>query len=143
MPLIQATASQGALTQEQQDALMSRVSDAVLKSENASPSDPAAQSLVWAYFHEMPMGSTYVGGKNISHPPLRIAVTTPAGALNPESRKALVAEIGAIVDELVGPFEGRFNHWVMLYELDEGSWAGGGQIVGLADIQAAMNIPSA
>ena len=28
----------------------------------------------------------------------------------------------------------------MLYELDEGSWGGGGQIVGLADIQAAMGV---
>ena len=28
----------------------------------------------------------------------------------------------------------------MLYELDEGSWGGGGQIFRLADIQAAMNI---
>jgi hypothetical protein len=28
----------------------------------------------------------------------------------------------------------------MLYELDEGSWGGGGQILRLADIQPAMNI---
>jgi hypothetical protein len=31
----------------------------------------------------------------------------------------------------------------MLYEIDEGSWAGGGQVFPLAGIQAAMNIKAA
>ena len=143
MPLIQVTAPQGALKKTDQDTLISRISDAVLKSEGASPSDPAAQALVWSFYHETPEGSCYVGGKNVDKAPLRIAVTTPEGALNDGTRKALVKEIGAIVDDLVGPFEGRLNHWAMLYELDEGGWAGAGQIVRFADIQGAMNIRAA
>lgn len=143
MPLIQVTAPQGALNKVNQDALMSRLSDAVLKAEGANTGDPAAQALVWAYYHERPHGACYVGGKNPEKAPLCIAVTTPEGALDDGARKALVAEIGAIVDNIVGPFEGRLNHWAMLHELNEGGWAGAGEIFGLAAIQAAMNIQAA
>jgi phenylpyruvate tautomerase PptA (4-oxalocrotonate tautomerase family) len=140
MPLVEVTAPQGTLNKKDQDTLMSRLSDAVLKAEHAPVDDPAAQSLVWAYFNEVPEGASYVGGKSLEKAPMRIAVTTPEGALNDGTRRSLVEEIGAIVDDLVGPFEGRLNHWAMLYELDEGGWAGGGQIFRLADIQAAMNV---
>jgi phenylpyruvate tautomerase PptA (4-oxalocrotonate tautomerase family) len=142
MPLIQVAAPQGVLNKTKQDALMSRLSDAVLRSETASPDDPAAQSLVWAYYREQATGSIYAGGVNSESSPLTIAVTTPEGALNAERREILVAEIGSIVDDLVGAFDGKPNHWAMLYELDEGSWGAGGQIARLADIQSAMNINS-
>ena len=51
--------------------------------------------------------------------------------------------LGNIVDDTVGPYEGRLNHWAMLYEVDEGSWTGGGQVFPLAGIQAAMSIKAA
>ena len=140
MPHIHVTAPQGSLNKNQQDALMSQISNAVLKAERAPVEDAGAQSLVWAYFHEQPEGTTYVGGEAIKEPPFRIAVTTPEGALNAGTRKELVAEIGQIIDDFVGPFEDRLNHWAMLYEVSEGSWAGGGQIFSLAAIQSVMNI---
>jgi len=142
MPLIQVTAKQDALTNSERDDLMSRVSNAVLKSEGAPIEDAGAQSLVWAYYNELPASSIYVGGEALQDPPLRIDVTTPAGALNDTARTTLVADIGTIVDEIVGQFDGRLNQWTMLYELDEGSWSGSGQIFRLADIQAAMSIPA-
>lgn len=140
MPLIQVTAEKGTLTKSQQDDLMGRVSNAVLKAERAPLDFPGAQALTWAYYGETAEGTTYVGGENIDNPPLRVAVTTPEGALNEGSRGELVAEIGEIIDDIVGPFEDRLNHWAMLYEVAEGSWAGGGQVFPLAGIKAAMNI---
>ena len=143
MPLIQVTASQGTLGKNDQDVLMSRLSNAVLKSERAPINEPGAQSLVWAYYQEIPNGGVYVGGENLETPPIRIDLTTPIGALNDGTRKSLVKEVGDIVNEIIGPYEDRLNHWTMLNELDEGSWAGGGQIFRLADIQDAMNIKAA
>lgn len=140
MPLIQVNAPEGVLNKANQDSMMSQLSDAVLRSETASPDDSAAQSLVWAYYQEQPAESIYVGGSSAGSPPLTIAVTTPEGALDEERRATLVAEIGAIVDNLLGRIDGKLNHWAMLYELDEGSWGAGGQIARLADIQSAMNI---
>jgi phenylpyruvate tautomerase PptA (4-oxalocrotonate tautomerase family) len=143
MPLIQVTASQDALDKSQQDALMSRISNAVLTAEGAPLTDPGAQSLVWAYYEEQPVGTIYVGGGNLQQPPFLIAVTTPQGALTEATRDSLVIALGDIVDDIVGPFEGRLNHWVNLYEVAEGSWAGGGQVFPLVGIQAAMNIKAA
>ncbi len=143
MPHIHVTAPEGALNKKDQDALMSRISNAVLTSERAPLEHAGAQSLVWAYYDELPSGSIYVGSENLDQAPFRIAVTTPEGALNSETRKELVEAIGSIVDDIVGSFEGRLNQWTMLYELAEGSWAGNGQIFPLAGIQAAMGIQPA
>jgi len=143
MPLIQVTAQHGLLSKKDQDALMSQMSNAVLKAEGASLEDAGAQSLVWAHYIEQPQGTMYVGGNSMEKAPLRVAVTTPEGALNDDARKTLIAEVGSIVDTAVGTFEDRLNHWVMLYELSDGGWGGAGSVFRLADIQAAMNIKAA
>ncbi|MEH6631317.1 MAG: hypothetical protein V7776_10840 [Halopseudomonas aestusnigri] len=143
MPLLQVTAAQGTLNKADQDNLMSRLTNALLEAERAPIEDAGAQSLAWAYYTEQPAGTIYVGGENLDKAPLRIAVTTPEGALTADTRAEFVASVGKIVDDIVGPYEGRLNHWTMLTELDEGSWAGAGQIFHLADIQAAMNIKAA
>lgn len=143
MPLVQVTGPQESLARAERDELMTRLSDAVLTAERAPLDDPGARSLVWAYFHEVPGADIYIGGASPEKAPLRIAVTTPQGALNDMTRKSLVEEVGRIVDDIVGPFEGRLNHWLMLYELRDGGWAGGGQVFRLPDIQAAMSIKAA
>lgn len=140
MPLIQVTAPHGTLRKIDQDRLIKRLSDAVLIAERAPLEDDRAQALVWAYYDEQPTGTTYVGGVSIEEPPIRISITTPEGALTNTSRQELAASVGDIVDDFVGPFEGRLNHWALLYEIDEGSWTGGGQVFPLSGIQAAMNI---
>ena len=143
MPLIQVIAPEGTLNKQDQDKLVKGVSNAVLTAERAPLDDAGAQALTWAYYIEQAEGTLYVGGENIDNPPLRIAITTPEGALTTITRKSLVEEIGSLVDDIIGPFEGRLNHWVMLTELDEGSWAGSGQVFPLVGIQAAMNIKAA
>ncbi|MEP3245809.1 MAG: hypothetical protein ABJN40_03300 [Sneathiella sp.] len=143
MPLVQVTAPEGALSKDQQDRFMSHLSNAVLKAEKAPVNDEGAQSLIWAYYDTLPVGDIYIGGTNMQAPPLRINITTPAGALNTQARSELVAAVGQLVDDLIGPYDGRLNHWTMLHEVAEGSWAGAGQIFSLADIQTAMNIKAA
>ena len=143
MPLIHISAPKGALNKNDQGSLVSRLSDAVLRSEGADPRDPAAQALVWAYYSELSTDQCYVGGKNLENSPLTIAVTTPQGALDDRRREQLVKDIGSIVDDLIGHFDRRLNHWVMLHELNDGGWGGGGQIFRLGDIQGAMNIQTA
>lgn len=140
MPLIHVTATRNTLNKQDQATLMTQVANAVLKAEGAPVDHEGAQSLTWAYFDEKPQDATYIGGQNLSQPPIIVAVTTPEGALNTDSRQSLVAEVGEIVDSLIGPFEGRLNHWTMLHEVKEGSWAGGGQVFPLAAIKDAMNI---
>ena len=139
MPLIQVDAPQGDLDKPQQDALMSQLSSAVLRAEGAPLESAGAQSLVWAHFNEKPEGTFYVGGVPLEKPPFRIAVTTPQGALNDETRKSLVAEIGRVVDDIVGPYDGRLNHWAMHYEVTDGGRAGAGQVFRLGDIHSDLS----
>ncbi len=143
MPLIQVTAQKDTLTKEKRDALMKRLSDAVLTAENAPLDSDSAQSLVWAQFTELPAGATYIGGDVSEEPPVLVFVTTPEGALNNTTRETLAAEIGTIIDDIVGPYEGRLNHWAHLNHVNDGCWAGMGQVLRLPFIQAAMNIQAA
>jgi phenylpyruvate tautomerase PptA (4-oxalocrotonate tautomerase family) len=140
MPLIQITAPTGALNKTDRDALVSRISNAVLKAERAPVTDAGAQALAWATFQELPAGAVYIGGAVPDQPPLRVNITTPRGVLTTATREELAAEVGAIVDDVFGEFEGRLNHWIMLHEVAEGGWGGGGQIFPLAGIQDAMSI---
>lgn len=115
----------------------------MLTAEHAPLEDAGARALVWAYCHEQPAGTSRVGGTPIEEAPIRIAVTTPAGALDNAARQELAVAVGEIVDDLAGPIEGWLNHWAMIYEVDEGSWAGGNQIFPLAGILAAISIKPA
>lgn len=143
MPLIQVTADENALGKDEQEGFMSEISGAVLKAEGAPVDDDGANALVWAYFDARPANNIYIGGETISSPPVRINITTPEGALDTESRHQLVKDLGEIVDRYIGIFEGRLNHWTMMHEVAEGSWAGAGQVFHLEDIQSAMNIKAA
>lgn len=142
MPRIEVKANEATVSKTRQNELITRLSNAVLKAENADPQNPAAQALVWAEYSASDNGASYVGGANVDKPPVVISITTPQGALNAERRAQLVAEVGSIVDDIVGTFDNRLNHWALLYEVAEGSWGGAGQIFPLVGIQSAMNIPA-
>ncbi|MDX2505233.1 MAG: hypothetical protein QNL62_12270 [Gammaproteobacteria bacterium] len=143
MPLIQITAPTDVLDKGEQNELINRVSNAVLKAEGADTHDSDAQSLVWAYYIENPISNSYVGGENLDKPPFIVSIVTPQGALNEVTRGELVKSIGEIINDLVGVFNDRLNHWTMMHEVNEGSWGGSGQVFNLAGIQSAMNIKAA
>lgn len=143
MPLVRVTTAEGTFNKQEQNLLMSRLSKAVLKAEGADPNDPAALALVWTFHTEQSEGGTYVGGVAIEQPPVVVEITTPQGALSPENGQHLVAEIGSIVDSLLGTYDNRFNHWVLMKEVDEGKWGGAGQIFSLSTIQSVMNVKAA
>jgi len=140
MPFVQVTAPKGTLNKKSRDELMSRLSVAVIKAEGAEGKDPAALSLVWAYYNEIEHRASYVGGQSIENAPIVVEFATPQDALTDETRNALVAETGVIFDDVFPLHENKPNHWALLREIDEGGWGGGGQIYGLAAIQNAMNI---
>lgn len=141
MPHVRIKAQIGTFEKATQDKFVAKVTDAVLTAENASPSDIGAQSLTWAYFNEFPKGNVYIGKKNIDTPPIIIEVTTPQGALNQSSRASLEKAINGIVNDFIGEFDNRLNHWLLMDEIAEGSWASAGIVFSLDDVKGAMNIP--
>jgi phenylpyruvate tautomerase PptA (4-oxalocrotonate tautomerase family) len=141
MPHIRITAQEGTFDKATQNKFVGEITDAVLASENADPNDPAAQSLAWAYFNEQPKGSVYVGKEIIDAPPILIQVSTPQGALVQAGRNKLEEKVNAIVNDFIGAFENRLNHWLLMDEVKDGSWASAGIVFTLDDVKGAMNIP--
>ena len=140
MPLIRITAQEGTFNNATQNKFIEEVSDAVLTAEGADPKDPAAQSLVWAYFTEQKQSDVYIGKQNIDTPPVLIRVTAPAGALNRAANEGLAQSINAIVNDFIGPFEGRLNHWLLIDEIPKTGWASNGVVFSIEDVRSAMNI---
>ena len=140
MPLIRITAQQGTFDTATQNKFIEEVTDAVLTAEGANPQDPAAQSLAWAYFTEQEKGDIYVGKQVIDSPPVLIRVTVPAGSLNAGETSALATSINAIVNDFIGPYENRLNHWLLVDEIPESGWASNGVVFSIEDVRGAMNI---
>lgn len=140
MPHIQVTAQRGTFDQATQNKFMQEITQAVLIAEGANPQDPGALSLAWAYFNEHDQGDVYIGGENIATPPVLVQVTTPAGALNQAGRNSLAQSVATIVNDFVGSFDDRLNHWLLSNEIDPGSWASG-NVFSIEDVRSAMNIP--
>jgi len=141
MPHISIKAQAGTFEKSTQDKFVAQICDAVLTAENASPNDSGAKSLTWVHFNEFPKGNVYIGKEVIDSPPVVIEVTTPEGALNQQTRKSLEVSVNAIVADFIGEYDNRLNHWLLMTEIAEGSWASAGIVFSLKDVKAAMNIP--
>jgi phenylpyruvate tautomerase PptA (4-oxalocrotonate tautomerase family) len=140
MPLIRITAQEGTFDKATQNKFIEEVTDAVLTAEGADPKDPAAQSLAWAYYTEQQQGDIYIGKENIDTPPVLIRVTTPAGALDQAANNALAKSINDIINDFIGIFDGRLNHWLLIDEIPTTGWASNGIIFSLEDVRSAMKI---
>lgn len=138
MPMIEVTAPDGALSRDQQDRLMQRLTETLLKWEGAPKDSQVARAISWGYYHTMPRGDFYIAGVPSASPRLKVEITTPVGALGEKTRAGLVAEIETIMREETGETGGGGNHWVLLREIAEGHWASGGRIFRMADIRDAV-----
>jgi len=140
MPLIRVTAQEGTFEKATQNKFMEEITDAVLTAEGADPKDPGAQSLAWAYYTEQQKGDVYIGKQNIDTPPVLIRVTAPAGGLDEAANHALAKSVNAIVNDFIGTFEGRLNHWLLIDEIPKTGWASNGIVFSIEDVKSAMNI---
>ena len=142
MPFIRVTAQEGTFDKATQNKFMKEITDAVLTAEGANPKDSGAQSLAWAYYTEQGKGDLYIGNQNIDHAPVLVRVTTPKGALNQEANSALAESINAIVNDFIGAYENRLNHWLLMDEIPATGWASNGVVFSIDDVKSAMNIPN-
>ena len=142
MPFIRVTAQEGTFDKATQNRFMKEITDAVLTAEGAHPEDSGAQSLAWAYYTEQKKGDLYVGNQTMDNAPVLVRVTTPKGALNQEANSALAISINAIVNDFIGAYESRLNHWLLMDEIPETGWASNGVVFSIDDVKSAMNIPN-
>ena len=134
MPMIDLTVPRGALSDEAKAELMAALSRTVLKWEGAG--NKAAESIAWSFLHEPALATVF--GQPLTEPRYRLVVGIPQGLLDDEERLGMVAEM---TDQVLRAEKGaaaltrddRLRVWVLINEIPEGHWGGGGQIFRLAD----------
>ncbi|MEM9603017.1 MAG: tautomerase family protein [Pseudomonadota bacterium] len=140
MPFVSVTAEAGQLSDDAKQTLISRLSDAVIRAEGASPADAGPQAMTWGHIHELPRGNLFVYGEVKSQTPLHIAFTTPEGLLTEASRAQLCAEVNDAVNDILGEIEGGMNHWVIITEVPSGKWGAMGQVFQTEAIKGILNV---
>src|SRR5512133_1665386 len=117
--MIDVTLPEGALSDEQRNALGERLTATILKWEGAADI-PFSRQITVVYFDERPAGSIYVAGEQSAEPRYRVLVTIPEGSIKDDERKAgLVEEITRDVLEVDGAQsdEASFRVWVFIHEV--------------------------
>jgi phenylpyruvate tautomerase PptA (4-oxalocrotonate tautomerase family) len=136
VPMIDVTLPEGALTEDQRNALGERLTNTILKWEGAAEI-PFSRQITLVYFDEYRAGTVYVAGEPATEPRYRVLVTIPEGSIKDDERKAgLVEEVTRDVLEVEGAEgeEAAFRVWVFIHEVPDGHWAGAGRIFRLRDI---------
>jgi phenylpyruvate tautomerase PptA (4-oxalocrotonate tautomerase family) len=134
MPMLDAYIPDGALDADAERQLLATLTDVLLEHEGAHPADPKARSLAWVFLHRPER--VLVAGAVPDLPRYRIVASVPEGQLDNERRASMVRAVTeAVLDaEPEGRARDPFRVWVFTHQVPEGTWGGGGAIVGLADI---------
>jgi phenylpyruvate tautomerase PptA (4-oxalocrotonate tautomerase family) len=134
--MIDVTLPEGALSEDQRNALGERLTNTILKWEGAADI-PFSRQITIVYFDERPAGSIYVAGEQETQPRYRVLITIPEGSITDDERKAgLVEDVTRDVLEVDGAGDdaASFRVWVFIHEVPDGHWAGAGRIFRLRDI---------
>ncbi len=130
MPMMSLTVPEGTFTPEIREEVAEKLTTALLRAERA-PDTEFFRSITWVYVDEKPAGAVLAAGKPVEKPIVRLEVTTPEGALSERRRAEMVSAATEILREAAGiPAEEALTRvWVLMYEVPEGQWGAGGEIV--------------
>ena len=129
MPMIDVTYPEGALDADAREKLVEDLTTSLLRAERA-PDTEFFRNVTWVYVHELPEGAINAAGRPVAEPTFRVMVTTPEGALS-DRRRAEMVEAGsaAVLDAAGLSTEDSMRVWILMREIDEGSWGAAGQVV--------------
>jgi phenylpyruvate tautomerase PptA (4-oxalocrotonate tautomerase family) len=140
MPQLDVTIPAGALAPEAERALLAELTDILLVHEGADPADPRARAIAWVWLHRPE--AVFVAGAPADAPRYRVVASVLEGQLDDRRRTALVGAVTAAVLRAEGVPEPTTRDllrvWVFCHEVPDGTWGGGGRVVRLADIYAAV-----
>jgi phenylpyruvate tautomerase PptA (4-oxalocrotonate tautomerase family) len=132
--MLDATIPDGALDPDRERALIAELTDILLKWEGADPTNEVARSLAWVFLHRP--ADVFVAGSPAELPRYRVVASVPEGQFDAKRRAGMVEAVtNAVLDaEPDGRSRDPSRVWVFTHEVPEGTWGGGGRIVGLAEI---------
>lgn len=134
MPMLDVYIPEGALQPEAEAALMSRITEILIRHEGFDPADPVVRSVSWVFVHRP--AAVCVGGVSADVPRYKVVPSVPEGQLDEQARAGVIAEVTeAILDAENGAWPRDASRiWVFPTEIPEGHWGGHGQITPLATI---------
>jgi phenylpyruvate tautomerase PptA (4-oxalocrotonate tautomerase family) len=134
MPMLDAFIPEGALAADAEQALLSRLTDILLRNEGADPADARMREIAWVFLHRP--AAVFVAGQPAAEPRYRFIASVPEGQFDDERRAAIVREItDAVLAAEGGAYPaGPQRVWVFPNEIPDGTWGGAGRINTLADI---------
>jgi phenylpyruvate tautomerase PptA (4-oxalocrotonate tautomerase family) len=134
MPMLDAYIPAGALSPGAERALMSQLTDLLLRHEGADATDPRARAIAWVFLHRP--AEVFVAGEHAAEPRYRFIASVPEGQFDDERRAAIVRDVTDTVlraENAAHPYDAN-RVWVFTNEIPDGTWGGGGRINTLADI---------
>ena len=134
MPMLDAYIPVGALDPQAERTLLATLTDILIRGEGADPCNPAVRAMAWVTVLRPEV--VFVAGARAERPRYRLVAGVPEGQWDDERRARMVAEV---TDAVLDAEEGRHPReparvWVLLPEVPEGTWGGGGRIWRLADV---------
>lgn len=78
MPMLDAYIPEGALSADAEKALISQLTDILLRNEGANPEDPRTREIAWVFLHRP--ATVFVAGEPATAPRYRIVASVPEGS---------------------------------------------------------------
>ncbi|MEU3511023.1 hypothetical protein ABZ733_24650 [Streptomyces longwoodensis] len=123
MRMLDVCIPNGALQPDAEAALLSRITEILIRNEGFDPADPVSRSVSWLWLHR-PAG-VYAGGEPADAPRYKVVPSVPEDHLEEQKRAGVIAEVTEAI-------------WVFPTEIPEGHWGGRGRIRPLATILARL-----
>jgi phenylpyruvate tautomerase PptA (4-oxalocrotonate tautomerase family) len=137
MPKIDLTYPAGALDADAKAELPGKLAAALLRAERA-PDTEFFRSISWTHVHELPADAVHTADGQAEKPQFIVEVTTPEGALSDRRRGEMAADATDLIVEAAGlAEEDKLNVWVLMREINEGSWAAAGNVIQFEQLKAA------
>lgn len=134
MPMLDAYIPEGALSAEAEKALLSQLTDILIRNEGADPTNAAVRSIAWVFLHRP--AAVFVAGEPAGEPRYRMIASVPEGQFDEQRRQSMVREVTeAVLDAENGAHDrDPMRVWVFASEIPDGTWGAIGRINTLADI---------
>ncbi len=139
MPMLDIHIPEGALTTEVEDLLIAALTDVMLIHEGTDPTNTEARSITWVWVHRP--ARVFVAGHMTDRPRYKLVPQLPEGQYDDQRRATMIAAVTEAVldaEEQMGRTRDPYIVWVFPTEVPEGTWGGGGEVFGLADIASLV-----
>ena len=137
MPRVELTYTAGALSDDAKQELPPQLAESMLRWEGA-PDTEFFRAISWVHLHELPAGAAFTADGPAELSQFVVDVSVPQGGLSERRKGGLVEEFTKLIREAAGLAEDEaIRVWVLVHEIAEGFWGGGGQIIHFELLRAA------